>query len=696
MSHDNAKPQIPSTVVTALVWLVMGWVFLSMQVVTVLESTSLAGSFISEVWWQRLVSLLGGQVQRQEQGVAFAVMPFGTVAVTVALLLSVCVGGSAILVRACRHTSIKQGLPDAAHHTGMWACVAGSWSLLWIALSASGLTRLPALMGASIDLWCAVAAAGWISGVVGRCIGPAAYAKEGQAVNNTTVNGTRWRTSLLPVTAAIALYTCVYTTMNWQMYRGLLIPHGDSAMYEEHLWNLLHGKGFRSYLDQGLFLGEHIQFIHLALIPVYVLWPSHLLLELSESFALAITALPVYWITRRHTQSDRAALWMAVATLLYFPLHYLDIAIDFKTFRPISFGVPLLLFAIDQMERGRLATMGLLFVATLTAKEDFAIVLAPLGLWLAISTWRQAETTPDRRRTLIVGTVTAVLATIYLLLAVKVFIPWFRSGDTVHYARYFSRFGETPTEIVTNMITQPGLLLGELLTTGTILYFLRIVVPLGGTPLLSPTRLLVGGPLFLLLCLNEIAQSTPAPVHHFHAPLIPIVLWSAAAGLPNARRLMSWMRTDAMSAARLACCCALFTGACLSFHPMSLQFWDPGRLTYWRRLYIPGERATQFAKIESLIPLDARVASTDFVHPRYTHHARSYDYSKYPRKVANYEDKVPDDTDYIVIDTQHPYSEIKTPDQVRELRQHPDDWELLPDETNGYFIVLKRRTGSRE
>ena len=129
---------------------------------------------------------------------------------------------------------------------------------------------------------------------------------------------------------------------------------------------------------------------------------------------------------------------------------------------------------------------------------------------------------------------------------------------------------------------------------------------------------------------------------------------------------------------------------------MSLQFWDPGRLTYWRRLYIPGERATQFAKIESLIPLDARVASTDFVHPRYTHHARSYDYSKYPRKVANYEDKVPDDTDYIVIDTQHPYSEIKTPDQVRELRQHPDDWELLPDETNGYFIVLKRRTGSRE
>jgi len=28
---------------------------------------------------------------------------------------------------------------------------------------------------------------------------------------------------------------------------------------------------------------------------------------------------------------------------------------------------------------------------------------------------------------------------------------------------------------------------------------------------------------------------------------------------------------------------------------------------------------------------------------------------------------------------------------VRELQKEPDRWELLPDETNGYFIVLKRK-----
>ena len=53
-------------------------------------------------------------------------------------------------------------------------------------------------------------------------------------------------------------------------------------------------KDFRSYLDQGLFWGEHIQFIHLLLLPVYLLWPSHLLLEFCETAALAIGAIPLY------------------------------------------------------------------------------------------------------------------------------------------------------------------------------------------------------------------------------------------------------------------------------------------------------------------------------------------------------------------------------------------------------------------
>jgi len=136
---------------------------------------------------------------------------------------------------------------------------------------------------------------------------------------------------------------------------------------------------------------------------------------------------------------------------------------------------------------------------------------------------------------------------------------------------------------------------------------------------------------------------------------------------------------------------SIATGMFLGTNPSSLTFWDSGRGSYWRNLYVEGERPREFVKIETQIPPSARVASTDFVHPRYTHFERSYDYSAYARQVAGYEDRVPDDTDYIVIDTRHPYSRVHSPADVRELQREPDRWELLPDVTNGYFIVLKRR-----
>ena len=66
---------------------------------------------------------------------------------------------------------------------------------------------------------------------------------------------------------------------------------------------------------------------------------------------------------------------------------------------------------------------------------------------------------------------------------------------------------------------------------------------------------------------------------------------------------------------------------------------------------MPDKRAELFAQVLAEIPETARVASTDYIHPRFTHFARSYDYSDYLRAVNHYKPGVPDDTDYIVIDT---------------------------------------------
>lgn len=705
----------------AAVCVAVGALLCTASVQSILDSSSSAESLMSAGLWNRTVESLGsrltpvkdsqGNVVKDSRGNVDAEtqIDFGTVLALVGIFsVAWWLAGAWWISRRCA-VPLAESAARWGMLGGVWWILGGSWELGRLAAFLVGAGSLEVVVVYGPALWIAFGAAGWLATffLLARPAEKAALPTDSPRDDFRVP---------LPVWLCYGAYVIVFVAMNWQLYRGLLLPHGDSAMYEEHLWNLLHGKGFRSYLDQGLFLGEHIQVIHLLLLPLYLLWPSQMLLELCDSAILAAGCFPVFWMARRHIQSARAALWLAAAYLLYFPMQFLDISIDKKTFRPNGLAIPVLLFALDQLERRRYKTFCGLLLLALSAQEDYAIVLAPLGVWIALRQ-RQAIRfvgAPSKKwRLVFFGAGLTAFSVAYLFVATRYAIPWFRNGQELHYARYFAKFGNSLPEIGRNILTKPRMLFDELATPVTALYLLKILLPVGFLSLFSPGRMAVGVPLLVTLLLNELDGAID-PRHHFHAPLVPIVFWSAAAGLATASRLSGALArrlgltsdprlrgfhsTDLVSPAlagawwaRFACLSALFTGAFFGLSPLSVAFWDPYSELYWQKLYIPGKRAELFPRVLAMIPQSARVASTDFVHPRFTHFARSYDYSDYPRAVNNYKPGVPDDTDYIVIDTRHEYSEIKRPDQVREYREHPDQWELLPDTTDGYFIVLKRK-----
>lgn len=629
------------------------------------------------------------------------------------LVLWLCIAGigwvlAARLVRRHHQSSWQDSLALSGFAFGWWWLM-GVWELARLFAFVIGWESLEQILLVTPQFWQATALAGWL--VHPFAISPRhPFTPTPPQTTNFSTFVSR-HSSLKSVVVLIAIYVVVFTAMNWRLWQNLRIPHGDSAMYEEHLWNLWHGKGFRSYLDQGLFLGEHIQVIHLMLLPLHLVWPSHLMMELCESTALALGAIPIFRMTQRSTGSARAGLLMSAAYLLYFPLHFLDIEVDLKTFRPESFCVPFFLFAFEALEEGRLRRAMILLAIALSAKEDYSIIIAPLGVWIATNGWwklrvGQVFNLPHDsfRRQIILGLCVALFGVVYLLLAILVVIPWFRGGAELHYVRYFPKFGSSMGEVAKNMLTNPSLLFGELLTAKTTLYALAMLLPVGFIALLSPGRLAVGLPLFGILCLSEFAGDGPR--HHFHAPLVPVVFWATAIGVGNAGRVFEKLRSFVTSspphlvtpspadsfARQFVWASAITSGLFLSLSPAGIAFWDSGSSMSLWRLYAHDPRADQFPKVLAKIPRESRVASTDFVHPRFTHHERSYDYSRYRRRIAGYEDRVPGDTDFIVIDTRHPYSGIKSPDQVREWQSERDHWELVTDSTDGYFIVLRRRT----
>ena len=668
---------------------------------TCFSSRQLASNFVSPATWHGLASGTASKAnvasdsQFIDLGFAYTLVPCATVSVLTWL-------GGAIWLSLSRRMTWTEAVIQWGWYGWLWWCLTDLWEWLWIFMGAMAPPGIVALMSVTPQFWLAGCLAGWMT--TGLTLAADTNLAPSQVARP-------FRSSWLWL--ACGLYVIVFVTMNWRLYFNLLVPHGDSAMYEEHLWNLLHGKGFRSYLDRGLFFGEHIQFVHLFLLPLYVIWPSHLLLEACSSTALALGAFPVFWMVRRHIGADRVAFAVAVAYLLYFPMQFLDIEIDLKTFRPESFGIPLLLLTLDQLDRKNVIGTLLGMAACLTVKEDYTLIFGPLGLWIAFSrigrsqhraelqgqteTRTQPESFhPEVPLPVAFGLFMSLFSVAYLWFATRIVMPWFRSGVEVHYASYFSRFGKTPEEILKTWLTQPGTVVEALCTPDTALYALALLAPLAFIPLLAPSRLAVAIPLFAILCMNEL-EGSRTPQHQFHAPLVAILFWSVAAALPVAsslvRRsgLVSVERNSSAILGRLILASSFATGIFFSLGPLGLPFWDAGSSWHWRKIYGPTHRAAMFARMKDLIPNTARVASTDFVHPRYTHHERSYDYSDYQREISGAGKRIPDDTNYLVIDTDHKYSRIKRPDEVPELRETPEQWELLPDQTEGVFIVLKRK-----
>lgn len=702
----------PATVSSGLFLLSSG--LLSGMIWTVLTDANLPQVFWPNDIHRAIVSCFGGEVTKSVSGALQTNLSMLNVLLRVTGVLL----GMTVLAKfstslnqptdaASIELSSKRNPPSPTYSSivaaiarpGMYA---GIWLALWLVAPLVSQSSFIAFVATTTPYAMALILAStlnaWLSQSFNHATGATATATKGSG-----------RAEFAVVICAMLTWEAMSFWMNERLYAGLLVPHGDSAMYEEHLWNVWHGKGFRSYLDQGLFLGEHIQVIHLLLLPLHMLFPSYLTMEACASFSLAICAIPVFSIARRHSGSSRAAMWLALAWLLFFPMHYLDIAIDLKTLRPSCYGMPFLFWGIDFAERRRLGLSSLFFLIALSTQEDFALVVGSIGLVLFLcqrqydssismgdpNTGLRRFLTPFSRWSLGV----LLFSILYVLLAVLVVIPAFRDGAHVHYSRYFGDLGSSPGDLIRTALREPGKVLAVFFSFRTLTYLVMLTIPLGALTWRRPVYLLAGAPTFVMLSLIQLgndsgtaegssavdmaAQIPPIPYHHFHAPLLPVLLWAAAAGLSQSQR------SDAR--ARFAFLCALLTGLTGSMMPMGANFWSSESSYGWRNLYVPGPRAAAFEKVIAKIPVTARVASTDYVHTRLTHFERSYDYSDYLRAVNNYQPGVPADTDYIVLDTSHPYSKVRSLAEVRELQVESENWEVLPDETGGLFIILKRR-----
>ena len=378
--------------------------------------------------------------------------------------------------------------------------------------------------------------------------------------------------------------------------------HGcDLGIFDNVLWNTIHGHGLYSAILGRPFFGEHASPILLLIAPLYALWPDARLLLVVQALALGWAALPIYRVAARRLGPTAGGMVLFLY-FWYVPLEGLYLF----DFHEVALALPLLAYAFEHLTRGHLRRMLLFLGLSLLCKEEIALTVVAFGLYLLLIPRAAGPLSPTAscasRRRLGLGLVLTG-AVLFLFLTGWV-VPLFRQAPFPFVDRY-SHLGGSLPGIAWTALRDPGRVIESIDEPAKIVFLRGLFSPVLYFSWLSP-----GATLLLLPTLARSLLSNHGPQYslqfHFLGPLVPFVFFGLAGGLGG---LIRWRWPgDGVSARRrgarrarlqLALLLLFFSGIVHGSHPGWL----------WRGAHQGLERRPALDRLLRQIPPDASVCA---------------------------------------------------------------------------------------
>jgi uncharacterized membrane protein len=276
-------------------------------------------------------------------------------------------------------------------------------------------------------------------------------------------------------------------------------------------------------------LGSHVDPFLVLFAPLWLLWPSPLLLTIVQAIGVAAGALPVYWLARKHLASERAAAHFAFAYLLYPATQFSALTIG-SGFHAVSMAVPLLLYCIWFLDEDRLVPFGILALLAVSTKEEIGAAVGCLGIWYAVRKGKRAA-----------GLTILALGFAVTLVDFLVVIPHFSPTGSDLFAGRYTNVGGTPGGMAHKLVTDPLAFVHAVATWHKLLYLVLVFAPFLGLWLFEPLLLLGAVPDLVINLLSSHGDQTTV-TYHWTAGIIPFVV--AASILGAARRKLDPERSS--------------------------------------------------------------------------------------------------------------------------------------------------------
>lgn len=218
----------------------------------------------------------------------------------------------------------------------------------------------------------------------------------------------------------------------------------------------------------------HSSYIYYLLTPIYAIFPKEETLLISQAFLAMGGVIPTFLIAKNHNYKG---IFLTAICLIYvfFPG---IIAPCFYDFHENAFLPTLLMWTLYAIDKRKLPLFCIMSVLVCLVKEDAPLYIICIALFFFFD-----EKSSKRNH----GIIIALLSAAYF----AVITSWLtENGDGVMMT--VSRFGNLIIdreggfiEIIKNVLLNPGYFFSQLLTESTLLFFLKVMLPLLFLPFMT-------------------------------------------------------------------------------------------------------------------------------------------------------------------------------------------------------------------
>jgi uncharacterized membrane protein len=429
----------------------------------------------------------------------------------------------------------------------------------------------------------------------------------------------------------IITYTVYFSWYTINRHHTLNSYAADLSLIDQPMWNTVRGPGGFMELTWGDHqqprLAEHFEPILIPLALLFFLWDDVRILLITQSLALALGALPVFWITRSHvsrithhvsritshtSNNSQTANWVALSFAVVYLLSPHLQAANVADLHADPFVVPPLLFAFWYATQKRWGWMWFWAIVVMLTKETLPTLTAMLGAFLIFDAYRpgytKEQTEIQNRKSKILNGLLLVLVSAAWFLAATFLIvaplarQYFGAAGPIYFA---NRYAGGLTGL-SQLLQDPG----------RWQYLLGLLAAVGFLPLLAPELLILGLPVLAANLLSNFPGQYSGE-QHYSAPLVVAFVVAAIYGT---RRLIDNTppreknRQSLKITTLIGVVLWLLTWA-LSYH--ALHGWTP--LSIRTEIYRMSPAASRLPDFTSQIPPDAILSASAAVHPHLAH-----------------------------------------------------------------------------